>query len=144
MPNPNDLVNLIKSIKLCSINISGMSDRSRIVVDKYNDLEKFHIMFMQETGSSCITKLNLTNMKAYTDSNDSKNRGAALYVRENITFTSLTSIQRLSNQIDSVWGLVVISNVRYIIGSIYLKLNYNNAISDVLKMLEEAEKMSTH
>ena len=142
MPNPNDLVNLIKSIKLCSINISGMSDRSRIVTDKYCDLKKFHIMFMQETGSSCITKLHLTNMKVYTDSNDSKNRGAALYVRDNITFTRLTSIQRLSKQIDSVWGLVVISNVRYIIGSIYLKLNYNNAISDVLKMLEEAEKMS--
>ena len=47
-----------------------------------------------------------------------------------------------TKNIDSAWALTVINNTRYIIGSIYVKLNYENAIDDVMKMLHEAEKLS--
>ena len=139
---PDRRNNSKSALKVGSINICGMSERSRTLLDKYSDLEKFDILFVQETGSSIKTKLNLTNMKFVTDTNNSKNRGAALYVRDNISLTNLTELSLLSKHMDSAWGLVVINNARYVVGSIYVKLNYDKAISEVLQMLNEAEKVS--
>jgi predicted outer membrane repeat protein len=79
-------------IKLCSINICGMSDRSRTLLDKYSDKEELDLLFVQETGSSCKNKLNLTNMNIVTDQNNAKNRGAALYARGNVSLTNLSNL----------------------------------------------------
>ena len=129
-------------IKLCSINICGMSDRSRTLLDKYSDKEELDLLFVQETGSSCKNKLNLTNMNIVTDQNNAKNRGAALYARGNVSLTNLSNLALISSKIDSAWSLAVINNTRYILGSVYVKLNYDQAIVEVLKMLNEAEKMT--
>ena len=131
--------------KFCCINISGMSEKSRLLLDKYNDEEGFHLIFTQETLKVCKEKLNLTNMRVVTDTNQAKNRGAALYVRNNISLTELPELSKLSRNIDSAWVLVVFNNTRYIIGSVYVKRNCNSAIADVVKMLNEAEQLTkTH
>ena len=98
-----------------------MSEKSRLLLDKYCDEEGFHIIFAQETLKVCKEKLNLTNMRVVTDSNLAKNRGAALYARDTISVTDLQEISKLSTGIDSAWALVVINNARYIIGSVYLQ-----------------------
>ena len=125
--------------KLCSINICGMSNRSKMMLDKYIDLNKLDIVAVQESGTSCKQKLTLTNMKLITDTNNASNRGAVLYVHNTISCTSIPEISNISKQIDSAWGLVIVNNRRYVIGSVYVKLNYNNGITDVLKMLNAAD-----
>ena len=131
-----------KDVKQCSINIDGMSNTSKLLLDKYVDEEQIDILYVQETRSVCKEKLNLTNMRVVTDINKANNRGAAIYARTHISLTEITEIPALSKNIDSAWALIVVNNKRYIIGSVYVKLNYNNAISDVLKMLHEAERIS--
>lgn len=129
-------------IKVCSINICGLSSRSQILLDKYADSEKIDILAVQESGTGDKEKLKLINMKTVVDTNNSANRGAVLYVHNNISCTTLTEISKVSKNIDSAWGLTVIKNRRYIIGSIYVKLKYIHAITEVMKMLNIAEKLT--
>ena len=100
--NRSDTSRLSKNtVVLCSINISGMSERSRTMLDNYCDKEQIDILLVQETGSSNKTKLKLTNMKLVTDTHNSVNRGAALYVRGNLSLTNLTELSGLSKELDS-------------------------------------------
>ena len=46
-----------------------------------------------------------------------------------------------TTKIDSVWILAVLGCKRYIIGNVYVKRNYENAIADVISMLEKAESL---
>ena len=129
-------------IKMCSINICGLSDRSKLMINKYNYLKKFDIVKIQETGTDKIEKLSLHNMKMISDSNQANNRGTALYVKNCYTCTKLPEISRLSKELDSTWGLAVIKNKRYIVGSVYVKLNYQKAISDTIQMLKAAQNLT--
>ena len=129
-------------IKFCSINICGLSSRSRLMIDKYNHTENFDAIFIQESGKNTVKQLQLNNMKMILDTNKSQNRGAALYVNSDYTCTQIKDISRLSEELDSTWGLAVIKNKRYIVGSIYVKLNLNTAIPDVIKMLKAAQSMT--
>ena len=128
-------------IKVCSINICGMSSRSIHTVDKYSYDKGFDILAIQELGTCQHEKLKLNNMKVITDTNNSKNRGAALYVKEESPCTQLKDISKLSVQVDSTWGLAVVKNKRFIVGNIYAKLNLKTAIPEIIKMLNAAEAM---
>ena len=106
-------------IKVCSINICGLSERSRFMLDKYVFDKQIDIVCVQETGSTDLSKLNLCNMNAATDSNKAANKGCALFVRSGISSTPLPEISKISSQIDSVWSLVVLNNKRYVMGTVY-------------------------
>ena len=125
-------------IKTCSINIWTFSEKSRFTLDKYTYDERFDVVFVQETGTSDLEKLKLTNMKVVTDDNKAANKGAAIFVNRQHTITKLKEINEVSKNIDASWGLAVIKKKRYILGSIYVKDNYNNAINDAIKMLNKA------
>ena len=118
-----------------------MSSRSQLMLNKYVDAEKFGIVSVQESGSCDKEKLKLTNMKTITDTNKSRNRGSVLYIHNSILSTNLVDISKLSKHIDSAWAITVIDNKRYIVGSIYVKLNYKQAIKETLQMLNTAEEM---
>ena len=60
-------------IKTCSINIWTFSEKSRFTLDKYTYDERFDVVFVQETGTSDLEKLKLTNMKVVTDDNKAAN-----------------------------------------------------------------------
>ena len=117
-----------------------MSSRSKFTLNKFLDSEKIDLMCVLETNTTDPDKLELNNMGFISDTNEAANRGAALYARDNYSINKLEEISKLSKHIDSCWGLVTIRNQRFIIGSIYTKLNYKPAIRDVLKMLNAAEK----
>ena len=127
------------TVKVGCINICGLSTRSKLTLDKYTYDKGFDILSVLESGTSQLDKLKLNNMKVIADTNNSKNRGAALYVRNDCTITQLRDISDLSDQIDSTWGLAVVRNKRYIVGSIYVKLNHKTAIQEVIKMIKAAE-----
>ena len=127
-----------KLMKSCSINICGLSDKSRFTLDKYTYTEDFDVLMVQETLSTDLDSISLTNLKVISDDNNAANRGAALYVNKKYTITKLKEINQISKNIDSSWGLGVINNKRYILGSIYVKLGYNNAIDEVIRMLDKA------
>ena len=130
-------------VKLGSINICGLSNHSKLVINKYIEDEEIDWLAVQETGSDNISNLELHNMSFICDTNKAANKGTALYVRNNYSITKLESISKLSKNIDSCWGLVVSHNKRYIIGNVYVKLNYKTAIQDVLKMLKAASEKQT-
>ena len=128
-------------MKCCSINICGLSDRSRFTLNNYAYSEDFDTLAVQETLSTNLDNISLTNMKVITDDNNAANRGAALFVNKKFTITKLKEINQISKNIDSAWGLGVINKKRYILGSIYVKLGYENAISDAIAMLDKAYLM---
>ena len=132
--------NSSKKIKLCSLNICGLSERSKLVINKYVDSEDIDILALQETGTDDLSKLELHNMSAISDTNKAANKGAALYVKNKHTLTKLDTISKLSRNLDSCWGLVVIAKKRYIIGNVYVKLNHKPAMNEVIRMLTAAEQ----
>ena len=130
-----------KLIKLCSINIWTLSDRSQFTLDNYAYSEKFDAVFVQETETTDSDKLKLTNMKVVADDNKASNKGAALFVNNKHTVTKLKEINGISKKIDSSWGLVVMRKKRYIMGSVYVKGSYHNAINEVIQMLNKAHSL---
>ena len=69
------------TLKVCTINICGMSNRSKFSLNKFLDTQKIDILCAQETDSTDSEKLELSNMCHITDTNRAANRGAALYAR---------------------------------------------------------------
>ena len=130
-------------LKLCTLNICGLSNRSKLVLNKYIDSEKIDVIAIQETGTEDPSILELLNMSFISDTNKSSNKGAALYVNNRYSITKLDTISKLSKNLDSCWGLVIIHNKRYIIGNIYVKLNYKPAMAEVMRMLKAAEQKQT-
>ena len=128
-------------IKTCSINIWGFSDKSQFALDKYVYDNNFAAVFVQETETTDLHKLKLTNMKAMADDNKAKNKGAAIFVSNKSSITKLKEINEISKEIDASWGLAVINRTRYIMGSVYVKDSYPNAINDVIKMLDKAHSL---
>ena len=135
-PQPNKL-------KMCSVNICGLSSRSQFVLNKYIESDCIDILKMQETGTADLTKLEIQNMSVISDRNNAVNKGTALYVSNKYSITNLESISKITKNIDSCWGLVTAHNKRYIIGNVYVKLNYSSAIKEVLKMLKAAQQKQT-
>ena len=132
-----------KKFKLCTLNICGLSQRSKLVLNNYVYAENIDILALQETGTDDLSKLELFNMSVICDTNKATNKGAALYVNNKHSITKLDTISQLSRNLDSCWGLVVISKKRYIIGNVYVKLNHKPAITEVIRMLSAAEQKLT-
>lgn len=127
-------------LKLGTINICGLSNRSRMVINKFIHSEKIDILAVQETGSTDTDTLELDNMNVISDTNKAANKGAALYASNRYTITKLDSISKMSRNLDSCWGLVVAHKKKLIVGNIYVKLNHKPAIDETIRMLKEAEK----
>ena len=138
-PQPNTST----KFKFSTINICGLSNRSKLVLNKFIEDENLDMLAVQETGSDIISNLELLNMSVICDTNKSANKGAALYISNKHSITKLESISKLSKNLDSCWGLVVVRNKRLIIGNIYVKLNYKAAIQEVMKMLTAAKQKQT-
>ena len=134
-----------KNLTIGTINICGLSKRSQFCLNKYIDDENIDALAVQEIagaiGELNPSNLELHNMSHIRDTNNATNKGAALYVNHRHSLTKLESISKLSKNIDSCWGLVVAHGKRFIIGSVYAKLNYEPAIKETLNMLKEAEQL---
>ena len=130
-----------KTFKICSINICGLSSRSKLVLENYVQEEVYDVLCIQETETTDANKIKLCNMNNITDTNKASNRGASVHVKEKHTISKLEVISKPFNNIDSSWGLAILGNQRLIIGSVYAKLNYQSAIEDILKMLDKAQEM---
>ena len=115
-------------IKIGSINIDGMSSRSRFMLDRYSDSESFDILAVQESRNTDDDKISICNMDVITDDNHAKNSGVLLYTSDKHSITKLKEISQISTNIDTTWGITVIQNKRFIIGSVYLKHNYIKGI----------------
>ena len=76
-------------IKTCSINICTFSERSKFTLDKYAHDEQFDAVFVQETGTTDLSKLKLTNMKVIADDNNARNKGAAIFLNRKHTIHSI-------------------------------------------------------
>ena len=131
----------LKNIKVSSINICGLSSRSKLVVNKYIHDEGCDIVLMQETGTNDINKLKLLNMKTIADTNQACNRGVSVNANHQHSITQLSAISEPYKNIDSSWCIAVFHHQRFIVGTIYVKLNYPNAIEDTINMLNRAQDL---
>ena len=112
----------MKCLKACSINICGLSDRSRFTLDRYCHETALDVVAVQESFANL--NRNLTNMDYICDLNDSSNKGTLLYVNNTrFTITQIPEISNISKNIDTCWGLVCGKGSRYIVGSVYLRDN---------------------
>ena len=127
--------------KFCTINICGLSQRSNMMLSKYASDNDILLFGVQETGSSSQWK-SLTNMKTFEDTNNNSNKGCAIIVKQEVMFTQLPVISHISSNIDSVWGMLSWNGKRYIIGNLYLKLDYLSGVKEMLAMLEKAHELS--
>ena len=91
---PVNRPNVTKKVKLCTINICGLSTRSKLALNHYIDAEKIDILSVLETGSDDLSKLELLNMSAICDTNKASNKGAALFVSNKYSITKLESISK--------------------------------------------------
>ena len=133
----------VNGIKICSINVDGMSEKSRFVLDKYTNDQMFDIIVVQESRKPDNEKIALTNMEAITDDNNAKNSGAIIYARNTHSITKLEEINKISTNIDTSWGIAVIHNKRFIIGSVYLKHQYIKGIQEFITMLKKANELKS-
>ena len=125
-------------LKLKTINICGLSDKSKFTLNHYIEEEDIGILALQELDTAKKDSMQLDNMSCITDTNDGANKGAALYVKNTYSITRLEEISQISTNIDTCWGLVIANNKKYIIGSIYAKADYPHAIKEAIQMLEKA------
>ena len=92
---------------ICSINIAGLSARSKFVMEKYCYDKSIDILAIQESFSKESVNQNLRFMKSVSDNNNSVNRGAMLFVNsQKLSIIPLNEISNLSKEIDAAWGLV--------------------------------------
>ena len=68
-------------IKLCTVNICGMSERSKFALNKYIEDEQIDLLAVQEIDTTDQVKLELINRSVICDTNKAANKGAALYIR---------------------------------------------------------------
>ena len=126
-------------LKICTINIGGFSSGSLLCLDKYCNEEKFDLIKVQETGKR--EEIDLCNMTHIRDDNNAQNRGTSVYINNNHSLTKLKSLNNLSKQIDTTWGMAIINNRRYLVASVYLKHNYLQGIKELMNMLKEAYEL---
>lgn len=126
-------------LNVATINICGLSQRSKMVLNQYAYTENLDALAVQETDTNLKENLELDNMYGIFDTNNAANKGAALYINNKHSITKLECISKKSKNLDSCWGLLYAYKRRYIIGSIYVKLNHKPAIGEVMKMLRVAE-----
>ena len=128
----------------CSINICGLSERSKFMLNHFIDVKKIVSLVVQETGTDDMKKLELLNIQCYKDTNSSLNRGAALYISQTLKAFPVPEIGMHSNQIDSAWALVELGSIKVIIGSLYVKLNYIHAIQEAYNLIFKANELCSN
>ena len=129
--------------KICTINICGLSQCSNMMLSKYASDNDILLIGVQETGAGSQWKT-LTNMKTFEDTNKNCNKGCAIIVKQEVMFTQLSVISELSRNIDSVWGMLSWNGKRYIVGNVYLKLEYLSGVKEMMNMLDKAQELSKH
>ena len=128
-------VNTSLTANLCSINICGLSERSRFCLDKYCEERKLDILAVQESGTRCNDNLQISNMGYMLDSNGSRNKGCALFINKKHTYKQLTNLPLKSDNFDYIWALVAMHGKRYIIGTAYVKTDNDDLIASMVDMV---------
>ena len=107
-------------VNMCSINICGMSERSRFCLDNYCQSKSLDVLAVQESGTQNNELLKVCNMGYMLDNNTSTNKGCALYINKKHSYKQLDICPR-STEFDYIWSLVIMYGKRYIIGTAYVK-----------------------
>ena len=87
----NQTKNIRQNAKLNvgTINIMCLSQRSKMVLNQYAYTENLDALAVQETNTNLIENLELDNMYGIFDTNNSTNKGAALYINNKHSITKL-------------------------------------------------------
>ena len=110
------------------------------MLNKYVFDNNLTLLSVQETGKNQEYK-KLDNMKTFEDTNKQMNKGCAIMVHTDTMFTQFDDISKISKNIDTVWGMLCWSGKRYMIGNVYLKLDYSSGVKEFIKMLEAAHEL---
>ena len=110
--------------RLCTINICGLSSRSKLMLEKYVADQHINVLASQETKKSSSNN-GILSMKCYADYNKGANGGCMLCFSNGTKVEPLKEISMLSTTIDTTWCLCSVTGETLIIGTVYAKLNYS-------------------
>ena len=114
-----------------------------MLLDKYVYDKDIMLLAMQETGDLSNSRYkDLNNMNTFEDTNQQRNKGCAIMVKKSTMFTQFKKISKLSNIIDSVWGILSWNGKNYFVGNVYVKLDCIQGVKDVLQILNQAQALS--
>ena len=122
-------------------NICGLSSRSKLTLEKYVADQHINVLALQETKKS-LSNNGILSMKCYTDSNNGANGGCMLSFFNGTKVEPLKEISMLSTTIDTTWCLCSITGGTLTIATVYAKLNYSNAVSEILALIDSASKVA--
>ena len=131
-------------LKVASVNVSGLSLRTKIALDKFVNDRSLDILALQETQKEDYSEYNLTNMKITQDNNKGAFKGCAIYIREDLTYSYVTELS--SDNYDSIWIIVKIGVTNYLIGTAYINGSNTHRIASIqafLKKVKEAKQYAT-
>ena len=129
-------------VNICTINICGMSERSRFCLDQYSTVHKLDILAVQESGTRNKELLNICNMDYMLDNNDSNNKGCTLYVNKKHSYRQI-KVAPVSSQFDYIWSLIVMHGKRYIVGTAYVKSDNPQLIKSMVNMVNNVCDIET-
>ena len=75
-----------------TVNVCGLSERTKFSLNRYIEDDGIDILALQETNTSDSERLQLLNMFCISDSNKAANKGVALYVKNCHTITKQEEI----------------------------------------------------
>ena len=126
-------------VKLCQVNINGVSTHTSCALDKYIADNNINILGLQETGTTDVVKQNLkfTNMVTYTPNLIATCKGVALCIDEKLKSQSQPHLN--DPNIDVVWVTVELTGRTTLVGSAYC-LPETNTIQGLQEVINNIQK----
>ena len=125
--------------KLLTVNINGLSETSRVLLDSYLYTNKIGVAAISETKKDVLSptvfhpKMTYHQNRSY---NPSRQGGSAIVVNESIQSTELAGFG--GGFIDDTWCVLKILNKTVLFGSIYVRPNCRDSEDALVRCINEA------
>ena len=126
-----------KGLHLCQVNVSGLSQKSKIAIDRFNYKYKVDILALQETLLN-NSKSNLRSFHYLDTFSINNDRGVSISVAPRMGPQQIHDLQ--DSHCDALWVSVKVNSTVLMIGNIYVNLSATspNNLSACLRNIQNA------
>ena len=126
-----------KGLHLCQVNVSGLSQKSKIAIDRFNYKYKVDILALQETLLD-NSKSNLRSFHYLDTFSINNDRGVSISVAPRMGPQQIHDLQ--DSHCDALWVSVKVNSTVLMIGNIYVNLSATspNNLSACLRNIQNA------
>ena len=125
-------------VKIAQINICGLSDRSKLCLDKYIDEQKADLIFLSETKSDHNNHsfANCVYTGRANKSNPNQKGGVGIISHNSLTIDRQSHLEK--DSIDAIFATITIGHTRLLCCSVYIGPNAFQDLKTFLGMTEQA------